>query len=80
LRSALSPNHANIARLGERNARIARACGIEKGPRLLSAFGTQRTTTGALAPTSGDKLGKATKHRRCDRGDSDGVSGIDHDT
>ena len=56
-------------RLGEQNARIARAGGIEIRPRLLAAFGTQRTDIGAIAlgaddrraaPTCGDKLGKAT--------------------
>src|SRR6516165_10709418 len=67
--SAIRRNHANVTRLRERNARVARASGIEIRPRLFPAFGTQRTDVGAIAlgaddrreaPTCGDKLGKAT--------------------
>jgi hypothetical protein len=67
--SAIRRNHANVTRLHQRNARIARASGIEIRPRLFAAFGTQRTDVGAIAlgaddrreaPTCGDKLGKAT--------------------
>ena len=53
--SVIRCNHPDVTRLRQRNACIARAGGIEIRPRLLAAFGTQRTDVGAIALRAYDR-------------------------
>ena len=55
LRSVLRRNYPDVTRLCGRNARIARSGGVEIRPRLLAAFGTQRTDIGAIALGAHDR-------------------------
>jgi hypothetical protein len=59
IREALGRNHANVTRLSQRSASIARARGIEIGPRLLAAVDAKRADVGAIAFGAGDRYNGA---------------------
>ena len=52
---ALGRNDTNVTRLGQRNASITRACGVEIGPRLLAAIDAKRADVGAISLGAGDR-------------------------